>query len=361
MNTHADKTAKITSKAIANQVSKAKTYQQIANNRFGIIQRAITRDLNKDMLNVAGETHHAASREEDRELISRYGLTPDDYYQEHELGTTGVNATQVQKAGGGHPSADPALLRALQAATLMQKDVSKLKDNIGRFNGLKNAQATAQGDKWRLFDIEQRLPEETGSAMGLIFKLIDTVKNAIPTQLVNYNQVNMGGQAVREIDIASRVIHEKVKSIRIMCTKQNQAYLTALASLLQSLHQGQAIANAPGLLQVVETFGDSIMLDILQIVDQKGINLDQLTPESRDTHSKVVATRSFYMHTAANALAGQNKKGLWKIGNDHANDIIRNYAGPQINYNLIPGDAYTELMQKHGLGRNIVYKQVKDR
>ena len=62
------------------------------------------------------------------------------------------------------------------------------------------------------------------------------------------------------------------------------------------------------------------------------------------------------MHEAANHLSDNGIKGLWKIGNSHVMDIIRNKENLNIKYNLIHQDDFERILQKNGLGRTILYR-----
>ena len=56
--------------------------------------------------------------------------------------------------------------------------------------------------------------------------------------------------------------------------------------------------------------------------------------------------RSFAMHWAAVAASKHGKRGTWKIGNDHCNDILTHYGNP-IDYNLTTRDEFYQALSTY--------------
>ena len=140
-----------------------------------------------------------------------------------------------------------------------------------------------------------------------------------------------------QFDIANDLKNEVIPTDQKLTMRQltfDQATVTQLQQDLKDL-----LVEVKNLFDEIETAKSAI--DTL--LDQR------LTGELWDAGNgkDYTLARSYHMHMAA--YHKYNEAGVWKIGQQHVNDIIANAPGQEIRYNLVPKDAYSRLLLRSGL------------
>lgn len=288
----------------------------------GVIQKELSNDFDKNHLNVAGETHHEVVRGAECELLSQYGFSPDFYYEEHELAVDGRKIKRPEDIPFlNRPSADPTILRTLQIISFIQKCLWKIENYEKIKNSLRTACERAE-DKWRLFEIAQK-KEELDIKLGKnVLKLNEYISRALPFFLNHCKELFERKEEVRDVD------------------KGNLSIIIKLISYVKEYNMSNSMQ---------ELIRKSIYIQE-QLLAVTTIDLSQFTSLDGHFSSQIQASRSYHMHETANQLNGRGIKGLWKIGNSHVLDIIRNKKPEEINYNLILEDDFKRILLKHKLG-----------
>lgn len=292
-----------------------------------VLQRQISQEFERNVLNVVGETHHNVSRGAECEFLSRYGFSSDFYYQEHELGMDGHKLKPQSLSSTS--IADPALLRALEIVSLVDDSIIKYEDSFRNYEGLKVAKNKAEllKDKWKLFEIKEKIEETKANLGSYIMIISEHINKAMKYQL----------------NLCKTIFEEKMRTRSI-----DKGSIHIIIELIEYTDKIQFdnIAN----LKIKNAYIRDRLLNVTEI------NFHAFEPEEKSFTSQITATRSYYMHEAANILNDNGIKGLWKIGNSHVIDIIRNKEKLNIRYNLIHQDDFEKILQKHGLGQAILYK-----
>lgn len=308
------------------------------------IQRAQSTNLAPNSFNMAGEKHNDATVENDRQAMENAGMGNSNYWSEDNFLVNVSEQGKLDRVIG-----DPLLLNAIHgfefgshfyinrtwAHADEYKDHQKMITNLDASQlGSEDLQALTEDNNAILNDLIQQLTlsKATCTVLKETLEEFESASGSGPLDHKSDERINLIG-----------LIKGYVTSL-----EGEDSYFDKVVGNIGKI-QGKAVLSRATTVSDEKLFLNLDMLK-LSIIGMK-IRVNQLkatAPEAYDNYDHEdlpaedsSAARSYMMYHAATKAHSSGVTGLWKVGNAHVKDIIRNEE--DIAFNLIEGDDWSNL------------------
>ena len=283
--------------------------QMITHSNIPVSQLVIQAKLKSDVLNVAGETHtdydppNAHLRDKEKTLAQRHA--GGGYWTEDEFKVTEDSLWYGKQKD---ESGDPVLYQFLQNIELINSIGG---EHISKMNPQKQDEAKF------LYSLVENVARVIGGGVQARYKtMIDEFKKGY------LNLTNEQKDAAQKM--APKLANMTLKCIQIHGGIKNDGTLIKSVQEISSLQADCDLLNSE-----IKHLGN--ILNKQKPVTQEGVRV----------------TRSKEMHFSAQA--SHKTKGIWKVGNNHYNDIAKYVKGFFVkasNYNLLSKDEFNDERDK---------------
>lgn len=348
-----------------------------------IIQCAVNDKVEKNILNVAGESHGDDKQEDDLEIMRLSGIKAlTNYWTETTF--KAHEPVPGEQEDSDVPLADPHILNTWHMLELAYNDSQKINSLMKELEGISKVKDKKKG--WESMEVDYKW-NSILSVIKLTCKYFFLEISGISEKFESFMLSPEGKRSVDGIDILNdkndKLVGKLVKIEEIL--KQDE--IDKSEELIERSLKNKEVKNdyfeaedeeddwifSKDDLQVEENeitenwlgntkekmefwegqsrVATELLMDV--VVNHLSVNTGTMNPSNTNYEERISATRSFYIHLAAKER--KETEGLVKIGNAHVLDIINNIS--DIDYNLLPKNEYQKIKQRFGLGKAILYHQ----